>query len=477
MKLAVVSALAPLVLSTQTWAAGGATEEKPPPKSDTSKPEAQPATTVATPTSAQRCSSRIAFATWCNPSTLGIDSDLQLVCIEADGGCLVGFEIDGKPSSSPTSLVANRSFAVVVHAAKGERVLISMDGVIGESVPQTFTQPPQASLDATDKKNESMWQGFVKAAEYTYVAYFAPRKIGGMHLAVTVSSPPVTQAAAERIIKELSSIRDPDGTESDEELTRQQLGCELNAFGVGELTRCGSVGIDKFVKAPKSEPRSTDQATGANCIFSICTMAAPSTTPAPTAHEADDPTKSSSTKPETYVYELYVPTAYGGALRLGLGGVWAPSLGHNYSAKATGMSNLAQIVDSDASAVAMDLVIGYAPFLFNRDNRFGGRVYNSERFWRWAPYFGIGAISSSGGSKPEWLRSIYFGFEYELTPGSSLAIAGVIRRVDELANTYKEGDVVPVGMTITDTTFKLGAAIVFNFTPAFFKFATTALPN
>jgi hypothetical protein len=92
-------------------------------------------------------------------------------------------------------------------------------------------------------------------------------------------------------------------------------------------------------------------------------------------------------------------------------------------------------------------------------------------------YFGLGALSSSGGSKVEWLRSIYAGVEYELTPGSSVAVTAVARRVDGLANDLKVGSVVPVGMTVTNTTFAFGGAIVFNFTPAFFKFASSALPS
>lgn len=393
-----------------------AAKDKPPDKPTKEGGTDKPTPKVAT--SAQRCNTF--FTQRCHAADFGLEQSTQLICIDTDGGCLSGIEIDGAPAK-PTALSPNRSIAVIVHARACERVVLAMDGAIGEATPVTFTVPPTPSIAPNAVKSAEDTPTPMPPTPRCYISYFPPRKPGPVTLSMVVSAPNQASQA-----------------------------------GPGE----------KYNKAAKQEDCAKPQAKITN----------PTAAPPADPHQNGASPGNTAPTSETYVYEFYVPTPYGGALRLGLGGLWVPALGHSYSAKTTGMSNLAQIIDGDASPVAMELVVGYAPFVFDRSSQFGGRAYGPESPSRWAPYFGIGALSSSGGSKVEWLRSIYAGLEYELTAGSSVALTAVVRRVDGLANDFKVGDVVPAGTTVTNTTFAFGGAIVFNFTPAFFKFASSALP-
>ncbi|TMQ05330.1 MAG: hypothetical protein E6J90_49325 [Deltaproteobacteria bacterium] len=183
-------------------------------------------------------------------------------------------------------------------------------------------------------------------------------------------------------------------------------------------------------------------------------------------------------KKSTFAYELYVPKIYGGALRLGIGAVRVHGLEHSYGARKVAGSDFSQVVDNGADPVNLEVVVGYAPFLGAKlTSDMGGRTYmRDDNPWtRFAPYFGVGIISSSN-SKFEWLRSLYAGVEYELTPGSSLALALVIRRVDALANGLSVGMPVADTTNLTRVTYEAGVGVVFNFTPAFFQFATSAIP-
>jgi hypothetical protein len=195
--------------------------------------------------------------------------------------------------------------------------------------------------------------------------------------------------------------------------------------------------------------------------------------PPPPPAPAPAPTVTST----TYGYELFIPQLYSGALRVGYGVGWVNHLGRNYSTRKIPGSDFADVVDNGGAPLAMDLVIGYAPFLFDRSN--GGRYYglSDAPYTRWAPYFALSALSANVSGKVDWLRSVYVGLEYELLPGSSLAVALSGRRVDALANGLYVGLPVADGTSLTKTTYQFGLGVVFNFTPFFFQFASSALPK
>jgi len=155
-------------------------------------------------------------------------------------------------------------------------------------------------------------------------------------------------------------------------------------------------------------------------------------------------------------------------------------LAHSNGLRKVPRSDFSTVVDNGGDAWATELAIGYAPFLLSKSEKAGGRTYTpDENQWvRFAPYFGVGVLSSAaGGTGVDWLRSLYFGVEYELTPGTSLAVAGVLRRTDALANGLSVGMAVDPSVTKTHTLFGWGLGAVFNVTPSFFQFAASAMPK
>jgi hypothetical protein len=171
-------------------------------------------------------------------------------------------------------------------------------------------------------------------------------------------------------------------------------------------------------------------------------------------------------------FEYLIPRTYAGAIRTGISAIWGGN-DEAYSSAPRGGAMSGVVTQLSTPRFTHELVIGYAPF--------PGRTYVHPLKWyargRRAWYFGLGVIapatSSDGGTKAAWLRSLYVGREHEVAQGVSLALVGVIRRADRLADGINVDDVVPAGTSLTKTEVQLGVGLVLNLTPDFFKTAGT----
>jgi hypothetical protein len=202
----------------------------------------------------------------------------------------------------------------------------------------------------------------------------------------------------------------------------------------------------------------------------------PAVTPPPAAG-----LPASATEPKTSEshFEYLIPRIYSGAIRVGLSAVVGAG-DVAYTSNPRGGAAGGVVSELPSSALTYEVVVGYAPFLSAFSQR-EGRDYVHPVTWyerrRFAPYFGLGVVSAAtspdGGTRPAWLRSVYLGVEYELFHGASIAAGLVVRRADRLAGGLRVGDAVPDGTVLTDTRTELGAGVVFNFTPDFFKVAAS----
>lgn len=373
-----------------------------------------------------------------------------VVCINADDGCL--YDVRGALSGLDKELLpANRSIVVIARASTPADVAMDLSGSLG------ITQL------ATDTGGIKIAIAPEVSGYYFYRTRFAPRTPGPVKLSVSVTPTKANAGGA-------------------------------GASGVTEAKAgdsCGSAGSDAgsaattAVKACEASEAAAAHAerlvaeasvAGMHCMLAACTIVS---APDPNAAK---PAAKETEKPATtnYPYEFLIPDVYGGALRLGFGAICVPALAHSYGARKAAGGDFSTVVDNGADPVAVELVVGYAPFLFAKHSRAGGRTYTpGENEWtRFAPFFGVGVISSTvTTAKVDYLRSFYFGFEYELTAGSSIAIAGVVRRTDQLAHGLEVGAPVDPGTTVTRVAFDFGLGVVVNITPKFFQFASAALPK
>jgi hypothetical protein len=171
-----------------------------------------------------------------------------------------------------------------------------------------------------------------------------------------------------------------------------------------------------------------------------------------------------------FTYEYMVPQEYSGAMRLGISGVISP-FDHAYVIRKAPDAAFGSIVDNGVSPFDGELALGFAWFAFNRDD--GGRIYvGQDSKTHWGLYTGLGLVSGST-TGVTWLRSLYLGLEYEFAPNSSVAFAGMIRRVNRLGAGLAVGDPVSDGTTLTTTGYAPAFGLVLNFTPDFLKFATS----
>jgi hypothetical protein len=191
-----------------------------------------------------------------------------------------------------------------------------------------------------------------------------------------------------------------------------------------------------------------------------------------------DPGSPANPKPSTaptFTYEYLVDQEYSGALRFGLSGILVGGDNAYVIRKAPG-ATIGTIVDNGTSPFDAEVVVGYAPFVFDwiwgkdRARRYSTWPHGSNIAV--APYLGLGLISGSN-SGVTWLRSLYLGIEYEFSPNFSVAGTWVLRRVNRLADGLTLGDPVTDGTVLTKTAYSLsGVGLVINFTPDFAKFAT-----
>lgn len=177
-------------------------------------------------------------------------------------------------------------------------------------------------------------------------------------------------------------------------------------------------------------------------------------------------------KTSTYRTEVTVEELYIGAFRLGLGPVFQGAVERSYAAEVMPGSQQAQIVAKTSGTTDLELVLGFAPYLLDYYQR-GGRASISRRTSYIAPYVGLGLVNAKENSL-ELLKSLHLGVELELSPGFSFATTFVMRRVTRLADGYHVGMPVNAPDVPTTTGYNWGWGLVANFSPEFFKVATTS---
>jgi hypothetical protein len=102
--------------------------------------------------------------------------------------------------------------------------------------------------------------------------------------------------------------------------------------------------------------------------------------------------------------------------------------------------------------------------------------YSAFSWHRLAPYVGLGlatAVPNGTSTRVEWLKSFYFGGEYEPFQDFSLAFTVALRRVDHLANGLAVGDAVADSTQLTDNRIGVAFGLVLSFSPDFFRFASS----
>ncbi|PIE20999.1 MAG: hypothetical protein CSA66_00210 [Proteobacteria bacterium] len=163
--------------------------------------------------------------------------------------------------------------------------------------------------------------------------------------------------------------------------------------------------------------------------------------------------------------EFWVDETYSGAFRMGVAGVFLGGVERTYAKVTQPNSQQAEIQAGGANPVDIDLVVGYAAYLDS-----GGRsaVGCESAPFCFAPYFGLGVVSASGGGDLEFLKSVHLGVEWELTSTFSIGLTANLRRVERLAEGYRPG--MPIAGEIpTEDRYLLGAGLVINLSPSFFK--------
>lgn len=173
--------------------------------------------------------------------------------------------------------------------------------------------------------------------------------------------------------------------------------------------------------------------------------------------------------------ELIIDRTYSSALRVGFGGVFLGAVDREFDAQTQPGAGQAEIVATGSQSYDLELVLGFAPFLER-----GGRSYASPSLARFAPYIGVGLLSQGGGGggdavQLEFFKSLHLGVEWELNPTFSVALTGVLRRVDRLSPGLRIGGPVEGNNVPTVERQALGLGLVINISPEFLRFGKRAV--
>ena len=171
---------------------------------------------------------------------------------------------------------------------------------------------------------------------------------------------------------------------------------------------------------------------------------------------------------------LLVQETFSGALRAGIGAVTMGAVDGAYSIRNRAGSPQAEIVSEDPALYNLEFVLGYAAFLDEGGRPAGGCLTVP---WCFAPFVGVGVLSQDGRGDYRALSSVHLGVEWEPVRNFSIAATLVGRRTDQLAAGLNVGGPATPGDDIITQGYGLGAGIVFNISPSFFKFAASGLPG
>lgn len=162
-----------------------------------------------------------------------------------------------------------------------------------------------------------------------------------------------------------------------------------------------------------------------------------------------------------------VQETYAGALRLGVG-VVGRAVNARYSVRTMPGSAQPEIVALTPASAEYELVLGYAAFLGQGRPALGCHGFVGCL----APYVGLGLVGPDDGGL-RILPSVHLGAELELGTSFSVALTLVGRQVDRLAPGLVVGGPAGESEKLTERGYALGAGLVFNVSPSFFKFAAS----
>ncbi len=171
---------------------------------------------------------------------------------------------------------------------------------------------------------------------------------------------------------------------------------------------------------------------------------------------------------------LLVQETYSGALRAGIGAVTLGAVDGTYSIRNRAGSPQAEIIAEDPALYNVEFVLGYAAFLDEGGRPAAGCL---SAPWCFAPYVGVGVLSQDGRGDYRALSSMHLGLEWQPVRNFSIAATLVGRRTDQLAAGLRVGGPANPGDEIITQGYGLGAGIVFNISPSFFRFAAGGLPG
>jgi hypothetical protein len=163
--------------------------------------------------------------------------------------------------------------------------------------------------------------------------------------------------------------------------------------------------------------------------------------------------------------EFWIEETFSGAFRVGVAGIIMGSLDERYRAETRPGSQQREIVAKGHSAMDLDVLIGYSPYLDA-----GGRSASGceSAPFCFNPYFGLGLLSASSGGELQWLKSVHLGVEWELTEAFAIGLTANLRRVERLARGFEPGYPID-GEVPTDDKFVFGLGLVINLSPEFLK--------
>jgi hypothetical protein len=169
--------------------------------------------------------------------------------------------------------------------------------------------------------------------------------------------------------------------------------------------------------------------------------------------------------------DVIVQERFAGAFRVGVAGILGAE-DRKFEARTSPGSMQAEIVRT--SHTPFEVVIGYSLFFDGgKGRRYLLRDDSDNLFLSHVgAFFGFGAVSATT-TDIDFLKSLHAGLEVELTPNIAIAVTLVGRRLDQLSTGARVGGPAPSAIPL-EQTYGLGAALVINLLPGFFKFAKGA---
>ncbi len=157
---------------------------------------------------------------------------------------------------------------------------------------------------------------------------------------------------------------------------------------------------------------------------------------------------------------------YSQALHFGLGATMLHAGNVSYRTETRQGSQQRELVAEDRENIAMDLMIGYTPYIFGRP------ADGCRGFGCFSPYVGLALMQLE--QSPRFFRGVYGGIDYELHDTLSIAFVAGLRRTDVPREDYEVG--APIGNDADPSIdgWRLSYGIMLNLSPSVLKSAIKA---